>query len=97
MCLSLTCLTSLLKSFGIHTIMKCLKKEKKKVWSRTSIIGDPKVRLYSCCHCEAEYIAYLPDDVHSESDVNEIADVDIFYQCIKWGRKNKLYWGRPMT
>jgi hypothetical protein len=72
-------------------------KERKKVWSRTSIIGDPKVRLYSCCHCGAEYIAYLPDDVHSESDVNEIVDVDIFYQCIKWGRKNKLYWGRPMT
>jgi hypothetical protein len=49
----------------------------------TSTVGDPKVRLYSCRHCGAEYIAYPPDDVHSESDVNEIVDVDIFYQCIK--------------
>jgi hypothetical protein len=44
----------------------------------TSTVGDPKVRLYSCRHCGAEYIAYPSDDVHSESDVNEIADVGIF-------------------
>ena len=38
-------------------------------------------RLYSCRHCGAEYIAYPPDDVHSESDVNEISDsIAIPYQ-----------------
>lgn len=58
-------------------------KDKKKVRSRTSTVGDPKVRLYSCRHCGAEYLEYVPDEVHSESDMNEIADVGIFYQFIK--------------
>jgi hypothetical protein len=34
-----------------------------------------KDRLYSCRHCGAEYIAYPPDDVHSESDANEVQTV----------------------
>jgi hypothetical protein len=33
-----------------------------------------KDRIYSCRHCGAEYIAYPPDDVHSESDVNQVPD-----------------------
>ena len=73
-------------------------KDKQKVRYRMSTLGDSKVRLYSCRHCGAEYIAYLPDDVHSESDVNEIADsIGIPYHCIKCDKENKLYWGRPMT
>ena len=46
----------------------------------------------------AEYIAYPPDDVHSESDANEVSDsIAIPYHCIKCDKGNKLYWTRPMT
>jgi hypothetical protein len=42
-----------------------------------------KDRLYSCRNCGAEYIAYPPDDVHSESDANEVSDsIAIPYHCI---------------
>jgi DNA-directed RNA polymerase subunit RPC12/RpoP len=55
-------------------------------------MSSSKDRLYSCRHCGAEYIAYPPDDVHSESDVNEISDsIAIPYHCIKCGKENKLH------
>jgi hypothetical protein len=53
-------------------------RDKKNVRPRMSTLGDSKVTLYSCRHCGAEYIAYPPDDVHSEYDVNELLIVSVF-------------------
>ena len=61
-------------------------------------MSTSKDRLYSCRHCGAQYIAYPPDDVHSESDVNQVPDsIAIPYHCIKCDKENKLYRTRPMT
>ncbi|MDQ3839912.1 MAG: hypothetical protein M3297_11655 [Thermoproteota archaeon] len=55
-------------------------------------------RLYSCRHCGAEYVAYPPDDIHSESNVNEVPDsIAIPYHCTKCAKENKLHWTRPIT
>jgi hypothetical protein len=51
-------------------------------------MSTSKDRLYSCRHCGAEYIAYPPNDIHSESDVNEVSDsIPIPYHCINVIRK----------
>jgi DNA-directed RNA polymerase subunit RPC12/RpoP len=53
-------------------------------------------RLYSCVHCGAEYRAYPPDDIHSQSSCNNTQDsIEIPYHCANCGKENKLYWNRP--
>ena len=53
-------------------------------------------RLYPCVRCGAEYRAYSPDDIHSQSSCNNTQDrIEIPHHYAKCSKKNKLYWNRP--